>query len=50
MGDVGEGTAVDKGRGTLQSLDQVGLEGVLEQADALVEIERSLGPRPRNRA
>ena len=31
MGDVGEGAAVDKGGGALQSLDQVGLEGVLQQ-------------------
>ena len=31
VGDVGEGAAVDKGRGTLQGLDQVGLEGILQQ-------------------
>mgnify|MGYP002508014807 CR=1 FL=1 len=31
VGDVGEGAAVDKGGGVLQGLDQVGLEGVLEQ-------------------
>ena len=31
VGDVGEGTAVDKGRGTLQGLDQVGFEGILQQ-------------------
>ena len=31
VGDVGEGPAVDKRGGVLQGLDQVGLEGVLEQ-------------------
>ena len=31
MGDVGEGTAVDEGGGMLQRLDQVGLQGVLQQ-------------------
>ena len=31
MGDVGEGAAVDEGRRMLQSLYQVGLEGVLQQ-------------------
>ena len=31
VGDVGKGTAVHQGRGVLQGLDQVGLDGVLEQ-------------------
>ena len=31
VGDVGEGAAVDEGGGALQGLDQVGLEGVLQQ-------------------
>ena len=31
VGDVGEGAAVDEGGGALQGLDQVGLDGVLEQ-------------------
>ena len=31
MGDVGEGAAVDKGGGPLQSLDQIGLQSVLQQ-------------------
>ena len=39
MGDVGEGAAVDEGRGALQGLDQVGLDGVLEQGG-----HSSLGP------
>ena len=32
VGDVGERTAVDKGGSTLQGLDQVGLEGVLQKS------------------
>ncbi len=31
VSDVGEGAAVDEGRGTLQGLDQVGLQSVLQQ-------------------
>ena len=31
VGDVGEGAAVDKGGGALQRLDQIGLQGVLQQ-------------------
>ena len=31
MGDVGEGAAVDEGRGALQGLHQVRLDGVLQQ-------------------
>ena len=31
VGDVGEGPAVDEGRGALQGLDQVGLQSVLQQ-------------------
>ena len=31
MGDVGKGAAVDQGRGVLQRLHQIGLDGVLEQ-------------------
>ena len=31
MGDVGKGPAVDDGGGPLQGLDQIGLQGVLEQ-------------------
>ena len=31
VSDVGKGTAVDQGRGMLQGLDQVGLQGVLQQ-------------------
>ena len=31
MGDVGKGAAVDKGGRALQGLDQIGLEGILEQ-------------------
>ena len=31
VGDIGKGAAVDEGRGALQSLDQVGLQGVLQQ-------------------
>ena len=31
MGDVGEGTAVDEGGSTFQGLDQVGLQGILQE-------------------
>ena len=31
VGDVGEGSAVNQGRGVLQGLDQIGLDGVLQK-------------------
>ncbi len=31
VGDIGEGPAVDQGRGVLQGLDQIGLYGILQQ-------------------